>query len=414
MIETIARINDNFLAAIVTMIAGSICASLLHANEPEEARQSEIAISPAGGSSRQLDRVRHPDIKIGAIRFDYWYRRSTFAPIFSHAEVNPRTPWFGEYESPMSCWKSSLDDQWVMDRDVKEMEKAGIDWVAANWFHSRTSAMPMVDSFVRAVEKTSLSYALVVHARQATDAKYRKGISESLWSVCRQDIICKHLHRDAYLRVDGRPVVLLINWSEWEAAWPSPDKANAEFDKLADESVAAGFERPYFILLTWLGHRAAFETLAQRYGVDAFSAYAHSGPEDGDRVAEAFPYQEAINRDAKWREDYSRNVLGLPVIPNVMTGWDPSAMWVEPSIANRHYPHKDTDYYEPAEPEEIVANIDHAVDWLHQNPQEFMGILIYAWNEVLEGGYLMETKQDGRTRLEALQRYLKPNLNGKR
>ncbi len=402
-------ISEKIFVAILSMIACCVCASGPHACEAEEAPQSEIAISPVGESSPLMNRVRYPDIKIGAIRFDYWYRRSTFAPIFSHAEVNSRTPWFGEYESPMNCWKSTLDDQWVMDRDVRDMEKAGIDWVAGNWFQRPASAMPVVDSFARAVEATSMDYALIVHARQATLSTYRKGISESLWLSCRKNLIRKHLHRSAYLRINGRPVVLFINWTAWESAWPSLSKAIAEFDKLADESVTAGLGRPYYILLTWSGHRAAFETLAKRHGIDAFSAYAHRSPEDGDQVSEAVLYQEAIDTDAKWRENYSRNVLGLPVIPNVMTGWNPSAMWVEPSIADKHYPHKGMDYYEHASPEEIVANLGHAVDWLHQNPQEFMGVLIYAWNEVLEGGYLMETKQDGRARIETLRNYLRPN-----
>lgn len=414
MIGNVARICGILFVAIVSMTASGICGSGLRACEVENARKKDGTTLPVTNSPRQLDRVRPPDIKVGAIRFDYWYRRSTFAPIFAHAKVNPRTPWFGEYETPMSCWNSSLDDQWVMDRDVRDMEEAGIDWVAGNWFQRPASAMSIVDSFACAVDKTTMSYALIIHAHQATSSTYRKGTSELLWLACRRDLICKHLHRSTYLRVDERPVVFLFSWTKWEAAWPSIDKAILEFDKLADDCVTAGLDHPYYVLLTWSGHRTAFELLAQRHGIDAFSAYAHRSPEDGDQVSEAFPYQDAINRDEKWREEYSRNLLGLPVIPNVMTGWDPSAMWVEPSIAVEHYPHKNMDYYEHATPEEIVTNLDHAIDWLQQNPQEFMGVLIYAWNEVLEGGSLMETKQDGRARLEALQHYLRPNRKWKK
>lgn len=409
MMRFAARICGISVVAIVSLATCGICESELQAAETEESQKGDVTTLPVTNSSHPLDRAGHPDIKIGAIRFDYWYRKSSFAPIFAHAEVNSRTPWFGEYELPLGRWNASLDDQWVMDRDVKDMEIAGLDWVAENWQQRPASAMAIVDSFASAVNKTSLSYALLIHVHQATKATYCKGASESLWESCRSDLIRKHFPRRAYLRVEGRPVVLLFAWAQWEAAWPSRDKALLEFDKLAEECAAAGLDHPYYILCTWSGHRAAFETLALRYGIDALSAYAHYSPEDGDQVSEAFPYQDAINMDAQWREDYSRNVLGLPVIPNVMTGWDPRAIWVEPTIAGKHYPHNNVDYYEHATPEEIVRNLDHAIDWLQQNPQEFMGVLIYAWNEVLEGGTLMETRQDGRARLEALQQYLSPN-----
>jgi len=70
-------------------------------------------------------------------------------------------------------------------------------------------------------------------------------------------------------------------------------------------------------------------------------------------------------------------------------------------------------YYPDRTPEQVEEFVREGVQWLDRHPDKTLPqrvLLIYAWNENGEGGYLTPTKKDGTAYLEAVARGLKREL----
>ncbi len=71
-------------------------------------------------------------------------------------------------------------------------------------------------------------------------------------------------------------------------------------------------------------------------------------------------------------------------------------------------------FYRAPSPAELTHHLEQAVKWVKTHPDSApsKAILIYAWNENDEGGWLVPTRGDGESRLQALStpsgRYTKP------
>ena len=59
-------------------------------------------------------------------------------------------------------------------------------------------------------------------------------------------------------------------------------------------------------------------------------------------------------------------------------------------------------------PTELANNIKDAIQWNKENPAaaKANAVIIYAWNESDEGGWLVPTKAKGTARLDAIKKVL--------
>ncbi len=67
-------------------------------------------------------------------------------------------------------------------------------------------------------------------------------------------------------------------------------------------------------------------------------------------------------------------------------------------------------YYPIGTPEAAGTFVDKAIDWLDRHPDKTPRerlVLLYAWNENGEGGYLTPTKADGDAYLRAVEAALR-------
>ena len=135
------------------------------------------------------------------------------------------------------------------------------------------------------------------------------------------------------------------------------------------------------------------------------------GPYYRDHSAEnrEFPYAllAAANREF-WRDCQA---TGKQVIPIVNAGWDyrpmkqPQYKWLMMSRT------MDSSWYTEATPRELAQNVKTAMDWVDANPSTCpsRAVLIYAWNELSEGGWLVPTLKQGTAKLDALASLLGPD-----
>jgi len=95
----------------------------------------------------------------------------------------------------------------------------------------------------------------------------------------------------------------------------------------------------------------------------------------------------------------------LPYIPDVTTGWD-KRPWekVDEPQKNRAI------YYTDRSPELVGQLVSKAIQWVKANPTHATAerlVMLYAWNENGEGGYLTPTRAEGTAYLDAIARTVK-------
>ena len=71
------------------------------------------------------------------------------------------------------------------------------------------------------------------------------------------------------------------------------------------------------------------------------------------------------------------------------------------------------DYYEQPTAAELAEHLRTAIEWANAHPTLVPSrtLLIYAWNENDEGGWLVPTQQEGTARLDALREVLVQPMN---
>jgi hypothetical protein len=136
-----------------------------------------------------------------------------------------------------------------------------------------------------------------------------------------------------------------------------------------------------------------------RLGLNAASSYASNGGKHGAPYSDLASYTQ-------WNwEAYAR--VNSQVVPWVTTGWDRRPRLENPVFWESQY--GQGVYYGAAKPEEIADHLRAAVEWTAKNTTKAPtnAVIIYAWNELDEGGWLVPTLSEKTARLDALRTVLR-------
>jgi hypothetical protein len=169
--------------------------------------------------------------------------------------------------------------------------------------------------------------------------------------------------------------------------------------------VVAGLGDPYFVDMTFSVPQGAAE--AEKLGCDALGTYACFAPGNENKE---HPYAMLAEADRKFWEDCK--AVGKQVLPTVNAGWDyrPMKQPEYPELMKGR--NLQADWFAKATPDEIARNVKSAMEWVRANPRTCPAdaVLIYAWNELSEGGWLVPTLEEGTARLDALSGVLKSRI----
>jgi hypothetical protein len=206
---------------------------------------------------------------------------------------------------------------------------------------------------------------------------------------------------DEYQRVaSGRPLLFLLGPSKRDD--PAWHDVKGSVDRLRAKTVAAGMRTPYIVhQWGWDGAKDVIDWL----GLDAMGAYAMHFDD------KAAPFSTLAHKtEEKWEEWESS---GAHVFPVVMSGWDRRPRVEHPvSWERADEPSAIERYYDPPTPGELSAHLRRALDWCSEHPRtaDANGVLIYAWNEIDEGGWLLPSlwPEQGTKRLDAIGNILNP------
>ncbi|MHB1484686.1 MAG: carbohydrate binding domain-containing protein [Saccharofermentanales bacterium] len=342
---------------------------------------------------------------VGAIRWDAWLNPalktfgSTDPKTYVGAQVcntlgpkiyHFRLPYFGIVQSP---FKVTFPDytQKIFDQEMVYAKQAGIDYFMYCWYD----------------DGSGMDLARKYHAA----SKYRNDVKmTAAWDVSsssRNKIYIENIKNSYWQMIDGdRPLVYISNGTNCDVFMVNG------FRKACMD---AGLKNPYLIGLRTFGFTSSN---IKSYGIDAISDYVIGG-QSGE------PYADLIDSgEQQWNSDRGMDVQ---VVPCVTAGWDPRPRIDNPTTWGLYGANH---FAETAKPEEIATFLSKALSWNKANAActPANTILIYAWNEHDEGGWLCPTiidddadglpelrpdgtnKRDTR-RLQAIQKVLRPGVS---
>ena len=129
------------------------------------------------------------------------------------------------------------------------------------------------------------------------------------------------------------------------------------------------------------------QTNAEALKLDAYAFY--------NMASRAEDYMEYSRRGVEWRELWEKRFNDRPIFPTASIGWDNTPRYPGQEVVVCRYNNT---------PEAFAASLQSAKEYAdaHASTQPKM-ILINAWNEWVEGSYLLPDKLYGYRYLEAVR-----------
>jgi hypothetical protein len=325
---------------------------------------------------------------IGAIRWDGWYGDGDVVKAVETSLGQPkyhfRLPWFAKVNGDGTV-RINGDSQAIMEQEIAYALLAGLNyWAFVDYWDEAPGMSIALNRYLSAANREGLRYCLV-----------EEGHRLDKFGAVGWGRLVRHFENPGYQTVlDGRPLLYVF--------LPPAKLGSADWDELRRQTVAAGLKSPYLVLM---GYRPEQDAKAKAdLGFDAVSAYARGG--SYSMTQPAFAEQCAMIRRDRWEK---WQALGVPAITFASTGWDTRPrnerppFWMrdevkaepDPTPFSRQKPLLDA---VTATPGELANHVCEAVRWAgsHRDLNPANTVIIYAWNEHDEGGWLQPTlRADG-------------------
>ena len=349
------------------------------------------------------------DILVGVIRWAGWRANNHHEEYLSKPQWHYRAPFFARIDGDQVTMNQ--EDQKVMDKEILYAAEAGIDYWSFNYrawprdppadfawgrlrMHEFHLASPHKDRirFCLMLQDNLLGPSRTKHPEAARRYDYVKE-----WDTTASELVAI-FKQEVYQKVfTNRPLLYVFAASKFDY-FESPKDMKRGLELLAQKSKDAGLGKPYVVAMTWLGNEGG-QWFTQA-GYDALSGYAAPIHPDIDRKTySGHPYRMLAEANRVYWD--ACRITGRPVIPVVNEGWDERPHFVS---LNPHYDRPKGAWFSRGTDDEVVSNIEAACRWVLNNQEscESQSILIYAWNEFTEGGWLCPTLEEGSTRLKSV------------
>lgn len=326
-------------------------------------------------------------IEAGAIRWDAWHGDDS--PVAQYVESSlgsrrwqDRWPFFFTNLAGDIDFDETLAG--VVPAENALAHSAGLDYWAFV-FHGRASPMGRVLDAYLADRSVKPKFALILTAARMSEPHDGNALLQEAVILTQE----KNYLTDAA----QRPVIFVMLTGGMEDKQWVLRQINA-IELLKSKIKASGGPAPSIVVLAFNPGFAA--SVADQIGADQISSYASHGGKDGGS------YQDLVQGvEEFWKKQAS---TGKSVVPVVMTGWDPRPRVEKPAPWDKSLTKI---HYQPGTPEQIAMHARNAVQWVKNQSDNQCLILIYAWNEFDEGGWLAPTVGEGLSRLRALTNVLK-------
>ncbi|SFH94535.1 glycoside hydrolase family 99-like domain-containing protein [Planctomicrobium piriforme] len=324
---------------------------------------------------------------VGAIRWDAWTGGQITEEVkksLGPKKYHLRLPWFAEVIDDDTV-QIDGSPQEVMDRELEYAANAGLDYWAFLTYPENGPMSFAMKQYLQSSKRHLLHFCVILHYTLSNDVeKWPRELERSV----------ALLQEPGYQTVlDGRPLVYVFI----SGTFPYD-----RFNQFLDAAKSKGLN-PYCVFMGG-EPSTAYKEVSGR-GFDAVSAYAQDSNQ-----AKFSDLTKAVEKD-RW-QNAARSKT--PYVPLVTTGWEKRPRQDHPvswEVGQAYL--KQKVFPSRATPPEISSHLRRAIAFVRENPEVCPArtIIIYAWNEYDEGGWLAPTRSADGTpdtgRLDAIQKVLK-------
>jgi len=321
---------------------------------------------------------------------------------------NPRFD--GHYQPRQPLWGYEMDnDPEVVEKWIKAATDHGInvfvyDWYWYDGFPFLESALD--DGFLKAVNNEKMQFYIMwanhdvkynywnVHLYpDNTDILWNARIDWENYRIIVDRIINQYFKRPNYFKINGEPVFSIFSVGKlMESFGNSVEETRKALDYFRDEVKKAGFPGLH---IQWnqgggsimsKDQARKFAGMVEAMGFNSVAMYNMGGMQE-DYVAYG-------TNSIKNREQMD-SILTVPVFPCVSIGWDDTPRFPAKGI-------HDVVHYNNT-PRSFAALLSKAKKYADSHPEQPRLITINAWNEWVEGSYLLPDMLNGFGYLEAVR-----------
>jgi hypothetical protein len=324
---------------------------------------------------------------VGAYYFDGWSGKTNHATKLLETEFADRKP----------VWGWNDDTLAIMQRQIDYCADHGIAFWAVDWYYpeGRNKTTPLNNAlglYLKAPNRQRLKFCLLV----ANHAGFRIGPKD--WDTCCRKWI-ELFRQPTHLRLGGRPLLIFFSPGELQQAFGGVEGVRKALDSLRAKAKKAGL--PGVAVAACTGPGRHLNDLA-RSGYTLLTGYNYNlGWMNGGGSQ---PFRKLIEGNERIFNQFAKETP-LPYVPVITAGWD-RRPWEQGKLP----PEKMSVWYPDRTPKLVEQFVRLGVRWMDKHPDKTTPerlLLIYAWNENGEGGYLTPTAKDGTEYLEAVQRAIR-------
>ena len=330
-----------------------------------------------------------PAATVGAYYFEGWYH-DTPGVIAAFANEELRND-FPEREP---IWGGGLwrgDTVAIMEQQIDLAADHGVAFFSFDWYWYGSQAATLNDginsglkNFMLASNRNRMKFNINI-----VDAGPTTIDSDAEWEQV-ADMLLPYMQDSQYLRVGGNPLITNFN---------AAGMTNTNYAYFQQIATAAGINEVEFAANV-AGSAAEYTHVTRYNAIPGWGAGETAMP-----YKNLTYYMDGIAPDPSdpwadpgiWNTDSDGMDAAQSYIPTVMAGWD-ARPWDTPASWYFNNPTYMVDGENWGRtPEAFAAHLQAAIDWIDDNPDLATPerlLMIYAWNEFGEGGYLVPTIGD--------------------
>jgi len=322
---------------------------------------------------------------VGAYYFDGWSGKTEdmHLPKLLQTKYADRKPLWGWRDDTVEIMQKQID--YCADHDIAFW---AFDWYYPEGKDKTTPLNNALGLYLEAPNHQRLKFCLLV----ANHAGFRIGPKD--WDACCQRWI-ELFRQPTHLRLDGQPLLIFFSPEELKRAFGGVEGVRQALETLRTKAKEAGLPGVAVAACTGPGN---LKHLADS-GYTLLTGYNYNlGWMNG---AGSQPFQKLIDGNERIFDQFAQKTP-LPYVPVITAGWD-RRPWEEGKLP----PEKMSVWYPDCTPKLVEEFVRLGVRWMDEHPDKATAerlLLIYAWNENGEGGYLTPTAKDGTEYLKAVQR----------
>jgi hypothetical protein len=329
-----------------------------------------------------------PNMKVGAYYFAGWAGKSPYddgTPEHAWAKGMPThftRKFITEFSGRTPIWGWRDDTHELMERQIDLAADNGIAYFSFCWYWKDTKGpinIPVIENyplhlpmymFMNARNNSRMEYCLLVANHRGAEI-----VGTDAWKQAADYWIENYFKHPRYLKSEGKPVVMIFL------------PGGADKDGLAYLQEAAKKAGYPGVLVAGCGNCSV------ENGFQVQTLY-NTKPREGLNMTDIYPFKLLADHNiSEWNRT---NRPDMPYIPCVTAGWD-RRPWEAKDGEGLGAGSPVSQHFDRGTPGDLKKYMKSLVEWMNANPDKTTKdrlAIVYAWNEIGEGGWLVPCKDD--------------------